>query len=330
MSTPIVICDESSDAREQLQNALPSDWDVNITHACNGREGIEAIKAGKADLIFLDLTMPDMNGLEILEIIKNEDLPTIVIVTYDDAQLDSQQRAQELGAIALIKKPVIFDTLSKILNEYGVLGVLDHAAPMLDEHDEDLFDFCQEIVNIAMGRAAALLAKVIAGKCVLSVPKVTMITPTELKAVLYSENNDSDVSIVSQGFIGGGIAGEALLTFRKDELALLAPLLKVEDELTESTKKRLLMDITSILLGSFLTGIADLLDISFSQNHPKIVITSQHDEKVNQWNHEHHQNILAIEFDYSFDEGNIECSQLVLFTESSVAKLSEFAEIALD
>jgi len=328
MSASIVICDDSNVAREQIESILPADWDVIITHASNGIEGIEAIRTGKADFIFLALSMPDTTGIEVLKVIKDEDLPTIIIAT-DDGQLNHQQQLQGLGAIACIEKPVKIEILTAILNEYGVLDVLSDSAADNDECDEDLFDFCQEIANISMGRAAALLSKVIDSKCVLSVPKVTMTTSDALRSGLNVESNESEVSIVSQGFIGDGIAGEALLTFGSDDVALFAPLLKIDDELTDSVKKGLLLEITSILLGSFLTGIADLLDISFSQNHPKIVNVNGSEGRGAQVNYEQHHKVITIEFDYAFEDESVVCNQRVLFTENSITRLSEFAEIAL-
>lgn len=324
-----MICDGSDPAREHIENSLPADWDVVITHASNGAEGIEAIRAGKADFIFLALSMPEMSGFEVLKAIKDEDLPTIVIATDDNSQLSRQQQAQELGAIAYIEKPIDIGLLRNILKEYGVLDVLISSSPANDERDENLSDFCQEISNIAMGRAAALLSKVITSKCVLSVPKVTITNSVALKMELNAERNARGISIVSQGFIGGGVAGEALLTFGSDDAALFAPLLRNYDELTETVKKGLLLEITSMLLGSFLSGIADQLDISFSQNHPKITHVIRNDTDKGVLQHERYQEVLAIEFNYAFEEEGFVCNQQVLFTGDSVSRLSEFSEIAL-
>ena len=73
MPTPIVICDDSSFARKQIARSLPSGWNVDITYATNGREGIDAIREGKGDVLFLDLTMPDMDGFAVLEYIRVND-----------------------------------------------------------------------------------------------------------------------------------------------------------------------------------------------------------------------------------------------------------------
>ena len=86
MGLPVVICDDSSFARKQMNRALPESWDVDITFASHGEEAISAIRAGKGEVMFLDLTMPILDGYGVLEIIKNEDLPSMVIEVSGDIQ----------------------------------------------------------------------------------------------------------------------------------------------------------------------------------------------------------------------------------------------------
>lgn len=60
MSLPIVIADDSLLARKVLTKALPEDWDVEISYASNGQEALAHYRAGRAPVMFLDLTMPDI------------------------------------------------------------------------------------------------------------------------------------------------------------------------------------------------------------------------------------------------------------------------------
>ena len=78
MTTPLLICDDSNMARKQVARSLPDGWDVDISFATNGFEAIEAIKAGKGDVLFLDLNMPGMDGYEVLQAIVNEDSLVII------------------------------------------------------------------------------------------------------------------------------------------------------------------------------------------------------------------------------------------------------------
>jgi len=121
MSTPILVVDDSPMARKMLIKALPSNWDVEIFQADNGKEALDAYRAGKADVMFLDLTMPELDGYGVLEAIQKEGLNSFVIVVSADIQPLAQQRTKKLGAMAFVKKPVTAEAIESILKEYGVV-----------------------------------------------------------------------------------------------------------------------------------------------------------------------------------------------------------------
>ncbi|MFC4344651.1 response regulator [Cupriavidus numazuensis] len=120
MSLPIVIADDSLLARKLLTKALPPDWNVDIAYAENGIEAVALYRAGKASVMFLDLTMPEMTGFQVLEILQREDLNTFVIVVSADIQPMAQERVKALGAAAFIAKPVTSEVIMSILKEYGL------------------------------------------------------------------------------------------------------------------------------------------------------------------------------------------------------------------
>ena len=120
MPLPIVIADDSLLARKVLTKALPPDWEVDVSYASNGREALDLYRQGKASVMFLDLTMPDMTGYQVLEALQHEDLNTFVIVVSADVQPVAQQRVRALGVAAFIAKPVTPQAVLPILKEYGL------------------------------------------------------------------------------------------------------------------------------------------------------------------------------------------------------------------
>lgn len=108
-------------ARKQVAKALPEGWDVRISYASNGLEALAAIRQGKGEMVFLDLTMPEMDGFGVLETIRKEDLKSVVIVISGDIQPVARDRVLQLGAIDFIKKPVNQEKLLQILETYGLL-----------------------------------------------------------------------------------------------------------------------------------------------------------------------------------------------------------------
>ncbi len=84
MGIPVLICDDSNMARKQVARSLPATWDVDVTFATNGLAGLEAIRAGKGEMVFLDLTMPELDGYGVLEAVKKECLKCMIIVISAD------------------------------------------------------------------------------------------------------------------------------------------------------------------------------------------------------------------------------------------------------
>lgn len=120
MSLPVLIVDDSGFARKQVIRALPKNWDVDISQAENGEVALELIKQGKGEVVLLDLTMPVMDGFTVLEHIRAEDLPSVVIVISGDIQPEAHARVMKLGALAFIKKPLDPALLLQVLRDFGI------------------------------------------------------------------------------------------------------------------------------------------------------------------------------------------------------------------
>ncbi|MFP4591983.1 response regulator [uncultured Ralstonia sp.] len=120
MALPVLIADDSTLARRLLLNALPADWDIEVTQATNGTEALAQFRAGRGVVVFLDLTMPDMDGFRVLEQIRLAGTDTFVIVVSADIQSGAVARVKALGAIGFVAKPVSSDRILPILRRYGL------------------------------------------------------------------------------------------------------------------------------------------------------------------------------------------------------------------
>lgn len=120
MALPVLVVDDSTLARKLLIKSLPSDWDLEITQASNGAEALLHYRAGKGAVIFLDLTMPVMDGFQVLEHIREEGLDAFVIVVSADIQEGAVDRVKASGAIGFVAKPVSTERIVPILKGYGL------------------------------------------------------------------------------------------------------------------------------------------------------------------------------------------------------------------
>jgi adenylate cyclase len=103
----ILIVDDNEDNRYTLQLMLESDGHERITCATGGNEALALIGKEKFSLVLLDLMMPDLNGDEVLKVIKSDpdhrDIPVVMISA--DTNADKVSQCIELGADDYLPKP---------------------------------------------------------------------------------------------------------------------------------------------------------------------------------------------------------------------------------
>jgi CheY-like chemotaxis protein len=321
---PLLICDDSNMARKQLLRALPPEWGVSVTLAGNGMEALESIRQGLGDVVLLDLTMPEMDGYQVLAAMRADNLQAKVIVISGDVQAEAVRRVHELGALAFLKKPADPHELRKILSELGLLDSPVSAPTVAREASEPAISFqdaFRETVNVAMGRAAALLAQVLGVFVQLPLPNVNMLEVGELHMALADAQTGEQLTAVCQGYIGGGIAGEALLIFHGSDIADMAQLMKRDS--AEYSDMEMLLDLSTILIGACLSGIAEQIDVVFSQGHPQVLGMQGGIDELIRVNQQRWKKTLAVEISYSVEGHKIHFDLLLLFTEDSVERLSK-------
>ena len=103
----ILVVDDNDDNRYTLQLMLESDGHRQVTCAAGGNEAIALLSKDKFSLVLLDLMMPDLNGDEVLRIIKsNPDTREIPVVMISaDTDTDNVSKCIELGADDYLPKP---------------------------------------------------------------------------------------------------------------------------------------------------------------------------------------------------------------------------------
>lgn len=321
MPLNVLICDDSGFARKQLARALPSDWNVNIHFAGNGQEGLEQILSGHGDLVFLDLTMPVMDGYQVLQAIKDEALKTKVIVVSGDIQPEAHAQVTQLGALSFIKKPCSADEIASLLTQFNLYQAGGESTELAEQTlnlSVEVRDVYQELANVAMGQAADLLARMLGQFVILPIPNVNVLEVSELHMALNSASGESTLSAVCQGFIGAGIAGEALVLFHDSSFTDLAKLMKYQGVLDRNAELELLMDMSNVLIGAFLRGFAMQLDVPFNQGHPVVLGQHRPVEDLIKANQHRWRRTLAIEINYKIRDHQVQCDLLLLFTEDSL------------
>ena len=112
----LLIVDDEEDFLNSIAERLGM-RDFDITTASEGSLAIKAAKKGKFDVAILDVRMPGMDGMELLQILKKKHKFLEVIILTGHAAIDSAVEATKLGAYAYLEKPYDFEKLLEVLKE---------------------------------------------------------------------------------------------------------------------------------------------------------------------------------------------------------------------
>jgi DNA-binding NarL/FixJ family response regulator len=113
----VMVVDDNPAIRKALHNVFEFSSDWLVSEASNGREGIEKAKRLKPDLIVLDVSMPEMNGIDAAKIIHQimPEVPLILCSIYIDELLAAE--AQSAGVQAVVSKTQNMQALVSKANE---------------------------------------------------------------------------------------------------------------------------------------------------------------------------------------------------------------------
>lgn len=115
----ILMVDDSKTSRRILREILSAAGHEVVDEACNGEEGYLKFKEIRPDLVTLDIAMPKMDGLETLQLIRNEDESAKVVMITASGQKDKMVKAIKYGVSEFITKPYdgeeVVDLIEKVL-----------------------------------------------------------------------------------------------------------------------------------------------------------------------------------------------------------------------
>lgn len=117
MSKRVLIVDDSPMIHSMLRKTLEGNGYEVCADASNGREGVQLYEKLQPDIVFMDITMPIMDGIEAVKCIKDKykEAKIIMLTAMGDEEIMSQ--AEEAGVDIFLKKPFNdFKIISAIAN----------------------------------------------------------------------------------------------------------------------------------------------------------------------------------------------------------------------
>ncbi len=166
----VMIVDDEESIRLMFRRVLSSSQ-YEVHEATNGMEALNSIKKEEYSAILLDLRMPHMNGLQVIEKMKEMDIKTPIIMMSAYGTVPEAVEAMKLGAMDYLVKPFDIDELKMTLERIIQQDEIKNENQYFREEEERRFNF-KEIV----GQSSAMKNVLEMVKKVAPLPTTVMIT----------------------------------------------------------------------------------------------------------------------------------------------------------
>jgi DNA-binding NarL/FixJ family response regulator len=130
----VVIADDHPITRDALKKLLAREEDIEVVgEAGDGREALDRVQELNPDVLLLDLRMPNLDGLSVLQMLQqsNRNMKVIVVTAFDDR--DELVKAMELGCSGIVLKQTATDVIEKSIRKVhaGELWLDTHAMAVM-------------------------------------------------------------------------------------------------------------------------------------------------------------------------------------------------------
>ena len=115
MKGKILIIDDEPDLRHLFEKHFTKQG-YDVISAPNGKEGIEKVRSEHPDIIFLDLAMPEMDGIETLTHIRELDRSVVVVILTGYPSMDTALKGHYLNIYDYLAKPFNLDKVKETID----------------------------------------------------------------------------------------------------------------------------------------------------------------------------------------------------------------------
>ncbi len=131
MSEKILLVDDEKEFLEAMSERM-TNRGMDVTTALSAKEAIEKVKNENFDAIIVDLFMPEMDGLEALESLKQINSDLQVILLTGNATVEKGIEAMKLGAMDLLEKPADLNNLTERIKKAKARKMI-----LVEKHTEE-------------------------------------------------------------------------------------------------------------------------------------------------------------------------------------------------
>ncbi|MDH5547292.1 MAG: hypothetical protein OEZ43_17030 [Gammaproteobacteria bacterium] len=195
---------------------------------------------------------------------------------------------------------------------------------------QDQHDALSEIVNIGMGRAGEQLAKVLETFVELSIPKIATTDQDEIKPTITRLIDSEREYVCTRQAFFGHWRGEAMTLFYQDTNEQLATLMGYQGDRNADLETELKLDISNILVGACMNGIAHTLDFKLKFGPPSLVSKRTYADNIFDTSKFNWQNVLFIEVSFALENLDFRAHLLIVMEDSGIDILRKDLDSFLD
>lgn len=200
--------------------------------------------------------------------------------------------------------------------------------PALDGDREEVL---REVINVAMGTAGAALATALDRFVQLSVPRIHSVASGAASGRQFAKGlwRGRPVSAVRQAFYGY-LTGEVVVLFDAGGCGGLADLMGYGEERGEGAERELLLDVSNVMAGACVNGIAQQLRAEFDYAAPSLLCENESfdnlvADQLSRWNF-----ALLVEVDFRLEDRAFTSGLLIFFSRGTFGRLRDAMSALLD
>jgi len=194
----------------------------------------------------------------------------------------------------------------------------------------DQTDALQEIVNIGMGRAGEQLANIFDNFVELSIPKIVFSQADKLAETISNiVNPESDISAVRQGFFSHW-QGEAIAIFSQPDCNQLAHQMGYREDINNDLEMELLLDVSNILIGACLNGIAHQLGLNLNYSQPALMCKHSPISSLFDTSSLGHEQVLVLEVFFKLENVDFTAHLVMIMAEGSISQMRQDLDAFLE
>jgi DNA-binding NtrC family response regulator len=214
--TNILVLDDEAEIRGEINEFLTS-RDIRVREAATPTEAFRTLSAHPVDIAILDIRLPEMNGLDVLQKIRRTYPKVQVIMMSGHGDMDSVIHALRLGAVDYFQKPFHLHEMLETIEK--TRKVFTKSRPMNGDH----FDY---MLNEAFGKDSAASLIVVSPAMKVAVEKMRLVARSNDTTVLVTGESGTGKELIARGI--------HYMSSRKDKPFHAVNCSSIPDELFES------------------------------------------------------------------------------------------------